>query len=55
MPASAWPGIEHRKLMPPAGTVTLPLTVAPGSALTLVPSAKVRSWSVEPVLWKVTS
>ena len=55
IPASAWPGMEHRKVIPPAGTVTLPLTVAPASAAIFVPSAKVRSWSVEPVLWKVTS
>ena len=54
MPASAWPGIEHRNVRPAAGTVTMPVAVWPASAATLVPSEKVRSWAVEPVLWKVT-
>ena len=55
MPAAAWPGTEHRNVIPPAGTVTMPLAVTPASATIFVPSAKVRSWSVEPVLWNVTS
>src|SRR5262245_27848451 len=41
MPAAAWPGIEQRNVMPPAGTVTVPDTVLPASAVSLVPSAKV--------------
>ena len=32
----------------------MPVAVWPASAASLVPSAKVRSWAVEPVLWKVT-
>ena len=49
MPASAWPGIEHRKARPSAGIVTLPVAVLPGSAVSLVPSANVMSWSIAAV------
>src|SRR5215510_14204689 len=54
IPASAWPGIEQRNVMPWPGTVTVPVTVAPASAVSFVPSAKVMSWVVEPVLWNET-
>ena len=43
IPASAWPGIEHRKASPAAGTVTVPVALVPPSALIFVPSAKVTS------------
>ena len=54
IPASAWPGIEHRKASPAAGTVTVPVALAPPSALIFVPSAKVTSWRVEPVFLNST-
>ena len=55
IPASAWPGIEHTKASPAAGTVTVPVALFPPSALSLVPSAKVTSWRVEPVFLNSTS
>ena len=55
IPASAWPGIEHRKASPAAGTVTVPVALFPPSALIFVPSAKVTSWRVEPVFLNSTS
>jgi hypothetical protein len=55
MPASAWPGTEQMNVNPPVGTVTLPVAVLPPSALTLVPSAKVRSCSTPPSLTNFTS
>ena len=39
---------------PAAGMVTVPVAVLPPSAAILVPSAKVTSWRVEPVLWNST-
>ncbi len=54
IPASAWPGIEHMKASPVAGTVTVPVALAPPSALIFVPSAKVTSWRVEPVFLNST-
>src|SRR6476659_4148436 len=55
MPAAAWPGMEHRNVRPPAGTVTMPLAVWPPSAAILVPSEKVTSCAVDPVFLNVTS
>ena len=55
IPASAWPGIEHTKASPAAGTVTVPVALFPPSALSFVPSAKVTSWRVEPVFLNSTS
>ena len=46
MPASAWPGMEQMNARPSAGTVTLPVAVLPASAVRVVPSANVTSWSV---------
>ena len=54
MPASPWPGMEQMNARPAAGTSTFPVTVWPGSAVSTVPSANVMSWSVLPVLAKVT-
>ncbi len=40
--------------MPCAGTETVPVTVAPASAVSFVPSAKVMSCVVEPVFLNCT-
>ena len=45
MPAAACPGTVQVKVVPPAGIVTVPVAICPASAGSLVPSAKVRSWS----------
>ncbi len=54
IPASAWPGIEQMKVIPAAGTFTVPVAVWPASAAIFVPSAKVRSCRIEPVFLNVT-
>src|ERR1700690_890921 len=54
MPAWAWPGMSHRNVMPAAGTVIEPVTVLPGSAVILVPSANVRLCCNAPSLTNVT-
>ena len=55
MPAWAWPGMSHRKVRPAAGTVIEPVTVLPGSAASLVPSAKVRLCCTAPSLTNLTA
>ena len=54
MPAGPWPGMLHRNAIPAAGTATSPVTVAPGSAASFVPSSNVTSCGTSPVLWNVT-
>ena len=55
MPASPWPGMEQMNVSPPAGIVTVPVAVSPPAADSVVPSAKVTSWSITPVLLNATS
>ena len=55
MPPSLWPGMEQMNARPSAGIVTDPVAVCPASAAMTVPSAKVRSWMIEPVLTSLTS
>ena len=55
MPASLWPGMEQMNPRPSAGIVTVPVAVCPASAAMTVPSAKVTSWMMEPVLTNLTS
>ena len=55
IPACSWPGIEQMNVNPPSGMDTVPVSVAPAAAGIFVPSAKVMSCGIAPVLWKVTS
>ena len=55
MPASAWPGIEQMNVTPPSGTSTTALADSPAWAEMIVPSGKVMSWTIEPVLVSRTS
>ena len=43
------------KVRPAAGIATVPVVVAPASAMIFVPSTKVRSWAIEPVFRNETS
>ena len=42
------------KVIPAAGTVTVPVAVSPALAAIFVPSANVRSWAIAPVFLKLT-
>ena len=55
IPAAAWPGIEHMKVVPPAGISTVRVAVSPGWADTVSPVANVMSWTAAPVLMSLTS
>jgi hypothetical protein len=55
MPASAWPGTEQWKAMPPAGMSTTPVLVSPPWATIFVPSSKVTSCTMAPLLVSLTS
>ena len=54
MPAAAWPGIEQMNVRPPAGIVTVPVALAPGAAVIVVPSTNWTSWVADPVLVSLT-
>ncbi len=43
------------KVIPAAGTLTVPVAVSPAFAAIFVPSANVTSWRIEPVFLNVTS
>ena len=55
MPASACPGMEQMNESPSAGTVTTADAVSPALAWMVVPSGKVMSWRMVPVLTSLTS
>ncbi len=55
MPASAWPGMEHRNARPLAGTSTTADAVSPAWASIFWPSGNVMSWMIVPVLTSLTS
>ena len=54
MPASAWPGTEHRNVRPAAGMTTSPVADWCASALIAVPSAKVTLCVMPPSFLNVT-